>query len=168
MGSVQVDIATGGSSWHLADDARRRGEMVIWIACRRPYMAIRSELEPRVDDPDKFVIMDLVSMQRGVPPIDSPRYVSYMPSPTQLEAIVSRLQKIAGRVEGPIHVVLDSIDGLVEANGAGRVEAFIQRLCGSLRQHEASGSLCLDAVVEDGDTRVPLQDWLSNIRAALA
>jgi hypothetical protein len=169
VGAVAVEVVRGDASpWGTVRGALDLGQFVVWIACRRPFSVVRSEIDDALVRDGRFLLIDLVSLQRGIAPTDSPRHVSFMQSPTHLEAIAGRVEKVAAQRAEDLHVVVDSIDALVAANGAGPVEAFIHMLCNQVRSRQASGTLCIEQQVRDGKDHVPLLDWLHGVRAALS
>lgn len=168
MGSVAVEVVRGDVSPLAAARASvAAGELVIWIACRRPFTVIRSDLDDALVQDGRLLILDVVSLQRGIAPTHSPPHVSFLQSPTHLEAIAGRVEKIAAQRSETLHVLVDSVDALVEANGPGPVEAFIHMLCNQVRGRQASGTLCIEQKVRDGKDHVPLLDWLHGVRAAV-
>lgn len=110
---------------YLADRVRQ-GEGIVLVTVHHPPSTLRDHLRKVGVDTSHVTILDA----RGETPhdLDPHEGVHLVPSPTLLELIALRAQKLARRHDKP-HLVVDDCEGLAFHNPAGAVEEYVRYLC---------------------------------------
>ena len=107
-------------------DRVRRGEGIVLVTVHHAPRTLRKHLHDAHVDPRHVTMIDA----RGETPhdLDAGSDVHLIPSPTLLELIALRAQKLARRHDKP-HLVVDDCEGLAFHNPVGAVEEYVRYLC---------------------------------------
>lgn len=107
-------------------DRVRRGEGIVLVTVHHAPRTLREHLGKAQVDMQHVTILDA----RGETPHDLDRHkdTHLVPSPTLLELIALRAQKLARKHDKP-HLVVDDCEGLAFHNPVGAVEEYVRYLC---------------------------------------
>ena len=109
-----------------------RGEGIVLVTVHHAPRTLRQHLHDAKVDTRHVTILDA----RGETPHDLDRHpdVHLVPSPTLLELIALRAQKLARRHDKP-HLVVDDCEGLAFHNPPAAVEEYVRYVCSHVAPH---------------------------------
>jgi hypothetical protein len=113
-------------------DRVRDGEGIVLVTVHHAPRTLRSHLHDAQVDPSHVTILDA----RGETPhdVDPQAGVHLVPSPTLLELIALRAQKLARHHDKP-HLLVDDCEGLAFHNPPAAVEEYVRYLCTHVAPH---------------------------------
>ncbi len=145
----------------LVLNVQKRGFSVLLLSADRPHTTLAKTLEAAGADLTRVHFLDCITLTSGRAAERLPN-VTYLPSPTMLEAMVMRIEQLLGRVENP-YVIVDSLTALAMYSGFEPVQEFSHYLTNRLRLRGLPGDLLLQDDAESAQLAAGIRTFLDEI-----
>lgn len=140
--------STGGTDRVDTDFLSVDTDHILIVSTRTTAPEIRQKLEFFGVDPDKAVIIDTLSVERGYSRRPSSN-IHYLSSPEDLSGIITRTRDFLRSTSGKRRISVDSITELMYFAGAENTYTAIRELLEAIDDHDAVGLFHLAEEVHD-------------------